>query len=99
LIRVAIFFVGAVVLSVLLFRARNAAFYQATGLQRVAAKLGAGGVLGLWSNALPDEAFTARLTDCFARARTVPVTFHNPLQDQPFTQTVCLARTAMWPAI
>jgi hypothetical protein len=23
-----------------------------------------------------------------------PVTFHNPLQDRPFTQTVYLARTA-----
>jgi spermidine synthase len=81
----------------LLLHPRNAAFYQAEGLQRLAAKLRAGGVLGLWSNALPDEAFTARLTDCFAQARAEPVTFHNPLQDRPFTQTVYLARTAMAP--
>ena len=77
---------------------RNASFYQAGGLRGVAAKLRPGGVFGLWSNALPDAAFTARLADCFARARAEPVTFHNPLQDRPFTQTVYLARTAMAPA-
>ncbi len=27
-------------------------------------------------------------------ARAEPVTFHNPLQDKPFTQTVYLARKA-----
>jgi hypothetical protein len=30
----------------------------------------------------------------FADAWAEPVTFHNPLQDRPFTQTVYLARTA-----
>jgi spermidine synthase len=74
---------------------QNAAFYQPAGLRALAAKLRAGGVLGLWSNALPDDAFTARLRDCFAQARAGPVTFHNPLQDRPFTQTVYLARTEM----
>jgi spermidine synthase len=74
---------------------QNAAFYQPAGLRALAAKLRAGGVLGLWSNALPDDAFTARLRDCFAQARAEPVTFHNPLQDRPFTQTVYLARTEM----
>jgi hypothetical protein len=49
-------------------------------------------VFVLWSNALPDEAFTARLRDCFGEARAERVTFHNPLQDRPFTQTVYLAR-------
>jgi spermidine synthase len=74
---------------------RSASFYQAEGLRGLAAKLRPGGVFGLWSNALPDEAFTARLRDCFAQARAEPVTFHNPLQDRPFTHTVYLARTAM----
>jgi spermidine synthase len=74
---------------------RNAAFYQPAGLRRLAAKLRPGGVFGLWSNALPDDAFTARLRDCFAQARAEPVTFHNPLQDRPFTQTVYLARKQM----
>jgi spermidine synthase len=76
---------------------RNASFYQPEGLRRLAAKLRAGGVLGLWSNALPDDAFTARLRECFGAARAEPVTFHNPLQDRPFTQTVYLARTPMAP--
>jgi spermidine synthase len=77
---------------------RHAGFYQPAGLRRLAAKLRPGGVFGLWSNALPDETFTARLRDCFAEARAEPVTFHNPLQDRPFTQTVYLARTPMAPA-
>jgi spermidine synthase len=77
---------------------RNAAFYQPAGLRRLAAKLRPGGVFGLWSNALPDEAFTARLRNCFVEARAEPVTFHNPLQDRPFTQTVYLARTQLAPA-
>jgi spermidine synthase len=72
----------------------HAGFYQPDGLRRLAAKLRPGGVFGLWSNALPDDAFTARLGDCFVEARAEPVTFHNPLQDRPFTQTVYLARTA-----
>jgi spermidine synthase len=70
----------------------HAAFYQPAGLRRMAAKLRPGGLFGLWSNALPDDAFTARLRDCFGAARAEPVTFHNPLQNRPFTQTVYLAR-------
>jgi spermidine synthase len=72
----------------------HAGFYQPAGLRRLAASLRPGGVFGLWSNALPDAAFTARLADCFVEARAEPITFHNPLQDRPFTQTVYLARTA-----
>jgi len=75
----------------------HAGFYQPAGLRRLAANLRPGGVFGLWSNTLPDAAFTARLADCFAEARAEPVTFHNPLQDRPFTQTVYLARTAAAP--
>jgi spermidine synthase len=76
----------------LLLDPRNAAFYQPAGLRTLAAKLRPGGVFGLWSNAAPDGAFTARLRDCFAQARAEAVTFHNPLQNRPFTQTVYLAR-------
>jgi spermidine synthase len=78
-----------------LLDAGSASFYQAEGLRALAEQLRPGGVFGLWSNALPDAAFTARLGDCFAQARAEPVTFHNPLQERPFTQTVYLARTAM----
>jgi spermidine synthase len=69
----------------------NAAFYGAAGLTRLGTHLRAGGVFGLWSNEVPDERFTARLAGVFANARAEAVTFHNPLQDKPFTQTVYLA--------
>jgi spermidine synthase len=69
----------------------NAAFYSEAGLARLTAHLKPGGVFGLWSNDLPDPAFTARLAKVFANARAEPVTFHNPLQDAPYTQTVYLA--------
>ncbi len=72
---------------------RHAAFYQPEGLRRLAAHLHPGGVFGLWSNELPDQAFTQRLTAVFAEARAERVTFHNPLQNREFTQTIYLART------
>jgi len=72
---------------------RNASFYQPDGLRRLAAHLRPGGVFGLWSDARPDEAFTVRLASVFAAARAEPVTFDNPQQDRPFTQTVYLAQT------
>src|SRR5665647_3048184 len=74
-----------------LLDAGNAAFYGEAGLTRLAAHLRPGGVFGLWSNELADDAFTARLACVFAQARAEQVTFHNPLQDKPFTQTVYLA--------
>jgi spermidine synthase len=76
----------------------NAAFYRPEGLNGLAAHLHPGGVLGLWSNAPPDEAFTQRLAGVFAKARAERVTFHNPLQDREFTQTVYLARKNAMPA-
>jgi spermidine synthase len=74
-----------------LLNARNAGFYSEAGLERLAAHLRSGGVFGLWSNERADDGFTARLAQVFADARAEPVTFHNPLQDKPFTQTVYLA--------
>jgi spermidine synthase len=70
---------------------RNAAFYGEAGLARLAAHLRSGGVFALWSNERADDGFTARLAQVFAHVRAEPVTFHNPLQDKPFTQTVYLA--------
>ena len=69
----------------------NAAFYGSEGLARLAAHLRPAGVFGLWSNDRPDGAFTARLAEVFDGARAEEVTFDNPLQDVPFTQTVYLA--------
>jgi spermidine synthase len=76
-----------------LLDASNAGFYSEDGLARMATHLRPGGVFGLWSNELADDGFTARLAHVFASARAEAVTFHNPLQDKPFTQTVYLART------
>jgi len=76
----------------LLLSAANAGFYRPEGLRKLAAHLRPGGIFGLWSNERPDDAFVARLADVFGRARAEPVTFHNPLQNRPFTQTVYLAQ-------
>ncbi len=73
--------------------ARSLEFYQPQGLSALAAQLHPGGVFAHWSNEHPDEAFTAQLTGIFASARAEPVTFYNPFQDRPFTQTVYIART------
>jgi len=73
---------------------RSTAFYGPDGLRALAAHLTPGGVFGLWSNDRPDPAFADRLGQAFAHARAEPVTFHNPFQDRPFTQTVYLGQTA-----
>jgi spermidine synthase len=78
---------------------QNAGFYQPTGLKTLAAHLLPGGVFGLWSNDLPNEAFTQRLAAVFAEARAERVTFHNPLQNREFSQTIYLARTEAVPEL
>lgn len=70
---------------------RSKAFYSPDGLSRLARHLKPGGVFGLWSDARADAAFTARLAAVFDTARAEAVTFHNPLQNRPFEQTVYLA--------
>lgn len=70
----------------------SSGFYTEAGLTALSGKLKPGGVMGLWSDALEDTGFTARLGTVFSEAWAEPVTFHNPLQDRPFTQTVYLAR-------
>lgn len=82
---------------VALLDARSSGFYEPVGLHQLATHLKPGGVFGLWSNDAPDDAFTARLSDVFAQAWAAPVTFDNPLQKRPFTQTVYLACTAAEP--
>jgi spermidine synthase len=77
---------------------QNAEFYGEAGLSRLAAHLRPSGVFGLWSNDRPDDAFTVRLGRVFPEASAEEVTFHNPLQDKPFTQTVYLGRKQATPA-
>jgi spermidine synthase len=74
---------------------RSTAFYRPEGLRALAAHIKPGGIFGLWSNDKPDQVFTDRLSSVFAEAQAEPITFHNPLQGKPFTQTVYVARTAV----
>ncbi len=69
----------------------NAHFYLSDNLAKMATHLKPGGIFALWSDALPDDRFTARLDGVFAKAWVEPVTFFNPLQDRDFTQSVYLA--------
>lgn len=69
----------------------HASFYTPAGLTRFAGRLKPGGAFALWSNDPPDEAFVVRLRSAFATASAERVTFHNPLQDRDFVQTVYLA--------
>lgn len=71
---------------------RSTSFYRPEGLARLTGHLKTGGIFGLWSNDLPDPAFTDRLKKVFGAAWAEPVSFHNPLQNREFTQTVYLAR-------
>ena len=71
---------------------RSSSFYRPDGLRALARHLKSGGIFALWSNDRPDPAFTDRLAEVFAQAWAEPVTFDNPLQGRPFTQTVYLAR-------
>ncbi len=73
---------------------RSESFYQPEGLKLLARHFKPGGVFGLWSDDREDPAFVARLAQVFDQAWSEPVTFHNPLQDKPFTQTIYLARKA-----
>jgi spermidine synthase len=70
----------------------NAAFYQPSGLRRVAGRLHPGGVFALWSNDPPDDEFTAVLAEVFAEVRAHVVAFDNPLQRRESTNTVYVAR-------
>lgn len=75
-----------------LLDSRSGSFYSEDGLARLTKHLKPGGVMGLWSDAIEDTDFTARLKTVFANSWAEPVTFDNPLQNKPFTQTVYLAR-------
>ncbi|NLG34550.1 MAG: spermidine synthase [Lentisphaerae bacterium] len=57
----------------------HADFYTEEGLRRLAGFLQPGGVLALWSNDHPEEAFLARLRTVFGWAEGHRVEFDNPL--------------------
>lgn len=73
---------------------RSASFYTTEGFTRLARHLKPGGIFGLWSDAAPDQAVTARLQSAFATAWAKPVPLNIPGRETPFTQTIYLARKA-----
>lgn len=72
----------------------NAAFYQADGLQALAAHLHPGGIFGLWSDDPPDDEFMELLGSAFATTRAHEVTFPNPLTEGKSASTVYVATKA-----
>jgi spermidine synthase len=69
----------------------SADFYGVEGTRRLASHLRPGGVYSLWSNDPPEDAYLAVLSQVFDDAAAEVVTFPNPLQDRPATNTVYLA--------
>ncbi|RBP51410.1 spermidine synthase [Arenicella xantha] len=66
----------------------NAAFYTEESLQKVANKILSGGVFGLWSNDVPDQAFIDRLNQVFAYTDAHLITFDNPYSGGVSTNSV-----------
>lgn len=75
-----------------LLHERNAAFYSAEGLSRLAAQLLPGGIFALWSDDPPDEIFLSHLAEVFESPRAQVVKFPNPLLDRDSESTVYVAR-------
>jgi spermidine synthase len=72
----------------------HAEFYRPQGARRLADHLKTGGVFALWSNDPPDPEYQAVLADVFDNVAAHTVTFPNPLQDRPASNTVYLATRA-----
>ena len=65
----------------------HAAFYTEAGLRQLAGHLHPAGVFALWSDDLPDEAFSALLASVFTNVDTHVIEFHNA-QNMNFTNTI-----------
>lgn len=71
----------------------HAAFYERSGLQRLAGRLHPGGVFGLWSDGSPDDDFLSVLNQVFATCTAHVVTFPNFYTGSDAANTVYVART------
>jgi len=72
----------------------NASFYSTNGLTRMAQKICAGGVFGLWSNDPVDQSFVTLLNEVFESTDTHVVTFENPYTGGEASNTIYLSRVA-----
>ena len=70
----------------------NSAFYTATALGGLRAKLRPGGIFGLWSNDPPDRDFMGLLAGVFQSCESHIVSFANPYTGGMSSSTVYLAR-------
>ncbi|MFE3458142.1 spermidine synthase [Nocardiopsis aegyptia] len=66
----------------------HAPFYEVEGTRRLAEHLRPGGVFTLWSNDPPDEDYLDVLRGVFTGVRAEVVSFPNPYQERPATNTV-----------
>ncbi|MEY4569089.1 MAG: hypothetical protein RLZZ398_528 [Verrucomicrobiota bacterium] len=73
---------------------KNATFYSADGLRRLAAQLLPGGVFALWSDDPPDEIFLNHLAEVFESPQAHVVKFANPLLGRDSASTVYVARNS-----
>lgn len=69
----------------------NAGFYGVAGTQQLARHVRPGGVFSLWSNDPPEDGYLAVLAEVFDDVAAEVVSFPNPLQGRPATNTVYLA--------
>ncbi len=68
----------------------NVGFYGLEGTRRLAAHLRPGGVYALWSNDPPEPDYLAVLEQVLTDVTAEVVSFPNPLQNRPATNTVYL---------
>jgi hypothetical protein len=70
----------------------NSVFYQAENLQRMANKIYADGIFGLWSNDPPDSGFINLLETIFESVESHIVSFENPYTGGESSNTVYIAK-------
>jgi spermidine synthase len=66
----------------------HASFYEVDGLKALADKLVERGVFALWSTDKPDSDFIQKLEQVFDSVEAKQITFANPYQERPATNTV-----------
>jgi spermidine synthase len=75
-----------------LLHLRHGWFYRAAGLRHLTRHLRPAGVFALWSNDPPEQRFVDTLGEVFPHTSAEVVSFDNPLQQRPATNTIYLAR-------
>ena len=69
----------------------TAGFYGEAGTRRLASQLRPGGCYALWSNDPPDPGYLAVLSEVFVDVAAETVSFPNPRQGRPASNTIYLA--------